>query len=186
MKRKSKEVAAYFQALTPERREALEAVKALILEPAPGVEETMRYRMPTYEYSDGDMLCALASQKQYMSLYMDPPVVEQYREELQGLSVGKSCIRFRKLEALPTIRIACVCSAPTARARSIRSTYSLIEQRSSRLPLDFSLCSCYTGYSDSVNHCIAITSLSQAVGAGIHRMPLEIQVQIQEAGRPLL
>jgi uncharacterized protein YdhG (YjbR/CyaY superfamily) len=105
MRDKSKEVAAYFQALTLERRTALEVVRALILEAAPGVTETMRYRMPTYEY-DGDMLCALASQKQYMSLYMDPPVVERHREELKGLSVGKSCIRFRKLEALPleTIR----------------------------------------------------------------------------------
>ena len=106
MKRKSKEVAAYLDALTPERRAALEAVRALILEAAPDVNETMRYRMPTYEYTDDDMLCALASQKQYMSLYMDPLVVERHREELKGLSVGKSCIRFRKLEALPleTIR----------------------------------------------------------------------------------
>ena len=85
MKRKSKDVAAYFEALTPERREALEAVRALILEAAPDVNETMKYRMPTYEYSD-DMLCALASQKHYMSLYMDPPVVQRHREELEGLT----------------------------------------------------------------------------------------------------
>ena len=106
MKRKSNEVFAYFDALTPERREALEVVRALVLEAAPEINETMKYRMPTYEYGDDDVLCALASQKQYMSLYMDPPVVEQHREELKGLSVGKSCIRFRKLQALPldTIR----------------------------------------------------------------------------------
>ena len=36
-----------------------------------------------------------------MSLYMDPKLVEKHREELVGLDVGKSCIRFRKLEQLP-------------------------------------------------------------------------------------
>jgi uncharacterized protein YdhG (YjbR/CyaY superfamily) len=46
-------------------------------------------------------LCALASQKHYMSLYMDAQLVEQHRAELAGLSVGKSCIRFKKLEDLP-------------------------------------------------------------------------------------
>ena len=56
--------------------------------------------MPTYEY-EGEALCAFASQKHYMSLYMEPELVERHREELAGLSVGKSCIRFRKLGKLP-------------------------------------------------------------------------------------
>ncbi len=46
-------------------------------------------------------MCALASQKQYMSLYMDTSLVEKYRQELAGLDVGKSCIRFKRLEDLP-------------------------------------------------------------------------------------
>ena len=62
--------------------------------------ETIKYRMPTYEYGDG-VLCAFASQKHYMSLYMDTDIVEKHREELTGLSIGKSCIRFKKMDQLP-------------------------------------------------------------------------------------
>ena len=47
----------YFDQLPVQRREALEAVRALILELAPHARETMRYRMPTYELDD--VLCAL-------------------------------------------------------------------------------------------------------------------------------
>jgi uncharacterized protein YdhG (YjbR/CyaY superfamily) len=90
----------YLAELGPERRAALTALRSAILATVPGAAETMKYRMPTYEYA-GDVLCAFASQKQYMSLYMDTDLVEKHRGELAGLSVGKSCIRFRKLEKLP-------------------------------------------------------------------------------------
>jgi uncharacterized protein YdhG (YjbR/CyaY superfamily) len=107
------EVEAYFAALVQDRRVALEEVRALILDVAPEAEETMWYRMPTYKVNGvhGDfapnVLCALASQKQYMSLYMDPRLVKEHRQELAGLSLGKSCIRFKRLEDLPmeTVRL---------------------------------------------------------------------------------
>lgn len=94
------EVDTYLDSLEPERRVALEELRALVLEEVPAATETMKYRMPTYEY-EGGVLCAFASQKHYMSLYMDIGLVEKHRAELAGLDVGKSCIRFRKLEKLP-------------------------------------------------------------------------------------
>ena len=97
---KSKEVNAYIQEQDPERRTALERLRKLVLETVPDVVETMEYRMPTYDYA-GDMLCAFASQKHYMSLYMDTEVVDKHKNQLQGLDIGKSCIRFKRLEALP-------------------------------------------------------------------------------------
>ena len=96
----SQQVEDYLAGLEPDRREALAQLREVVLEEAPEAVETMKYRMPTYEYQDG-VLCAFASQKQYMSLYMDTDVVAQHRAELEGLSVGKSCIRFRKLDKLP-------------------------------------------------------------------------------------
>jgi uncharacterized protein YdhG (YjbR/CyaY superfamily) len=90
----------YLYELEPGRREALIELRALILAVVPDAVETMKYRMPTYEYGAG-VLCAFASQKQYMSLYMETNAVAQHRQDLRGLSVGKSCIRFRKLEQLP-------------------------------------------------------------------------------------
>ena len=102
---KSQEVEEYLAGLDPDRRDALSALRTIVLDESPGAVETMRYRMPTYEYQGG-VLCAFASQKQYMSLYMEPDLVEQHRGDLDGLSVGKSCIRFRRLDKLPieTIR----------------------------------------------------------------------------------
>ena len=102
----SPNVDRYLEDLPPERREALSQVRALVLQTAPGAEETMRYRMPTYEVGD-QVLCSFASQKHYMSLYMDVDLVERYRGDLAGLDVGKSCIRFRRIEDLPldTVRL---------------------------------------------------------------------------------
>ena len=96
----SQGVEEYLAGLDPDRRDALSALRTIVLDEASGAVETMRYRMPTYEYRGG-MLCAFASQKQYMSLYMEPDIVEQHRVDLEGLNVGKSCIRFRRLDRLP-------------------------------------------------------------------------------------
>lgn len=56
----------YIQALTPNRREALQQVRQLIFETVPEIKETMQYRMPTYKLDE--VVCALASQKDYISL----------------------------------------------------------------------------------------------------------------------
>jgi uncharacterized protein YdhG (YjbR/CyaY superfamily) len=97
----------YLDRLEPERRQALTELRSLVLETVPGAVETLRYKMPTYE-RDGEVLCAFASQKRYMSLYMDVDLVEKHRDELAGLDVGKSCIRFRRLEQLPMDRIVSI------------------------------------------------------------------------------
>lgn len=98
---------AYLAALPPDRQNALKVLRELILQVAPEAEETMRYRMPTYEIG-GRMFCAMASQKHYLSLYADPETVARHAGALAHLSLGKSCIRFKRLEDLPmeTIRAA--------------------------------------------------------------------------------
>ena len=100
MSQNNKKVEAYLGGLPPERREALEKLREVVRAAAPEASETMRYNMPTYELG-GEVVCAFASQKHYMSLYMDTEIVAQHKGELEHLNVGKSCIRFRKLEKLP-------------------------------------------------------------------------------------
>jgi uncharacterized protein YdhG (YjbR/CyaY superfamily) len=100
MSRKNPDVDEYMEKLEPRRRDALAQLRSLIVTTAPDAIETMRYKMPTYEYGDG-VLCAFASQKQYMSLYMEVAVVEEQKAALAGLNIGKSCIRFTSLEKLP-------------------------------------------------------------------------------------
>ncbi len=90
----------YMLSLEENRRQALSIVRQLILENAPNAKELMNYGMPAYELNG--MLCAFASQKNYMSLYMlNTPVLEKYKAKLGKLSVGKGCIRFKKIEDLP-------------------------------------------------------------------------------------
>ena len=100
MTNKTQEVDNYLEELDPQRRAALTQVRSLILETVPDALESMKYRMPTYDYG-GAMLCEFASQKHYVSLYMDTALVDKHREELKHLDLGKSCIRFKSIDQLP-------------------------------------------------------------------------------------
>jgi hypothetical protein len=112
---------AYIADLPLERREAVAEVRKVILDSLPpGYEEGMQYGMISYHvplerYPDtynGEALglAALASQKAYMSLYLlglycDPETEQWFRERFASsgkkLNMGKSCVRFRKLDDLP-------------------------------------------------------------------------------------
>jgi len=96
----SPEVDTYLMNLPADRQDALMQVRRLIQETVPEAEEIIRYKMPAYIY-DEHIVCAFASQKHYMSLYVDVELLAKYREELSGIkNLGKSCIRFRRIEAL--------------------------------------------------------------------------------------
>jgi len=94
------EVDRYLDGLDPVSRESLGALRALIREVVPEAVESMRYRMPTYEFK-GNPLCGFAARKKYMSLYIHTRLFEKYKDRLQGLDMGKECIRFRRLDELP-------------------------------------------------------------------------------------
>lgn len=118
---KAMTVDAYLATLADDRREAIAKVREVILARLPaGYEEGMQYGMigyyvPLARFPDtynGQPLgvAALASQKQYMSLYLnavygDPEVeawfVERYRASGKKLDMGKSCVRFKTLADLP-------------------------------------------------------------------------------------
>ena len=118
---KAKTVNGYLAELLPERREAIEAVRKVILDHLPdGFEETLQFGMIAYviplerypeTYNKQPLqYAALASQKNYMSLYLmniygDPETqqwfVDEYRASGKKLDMGKSCVRFNKLEDLP-------------------------------------------------------------------------------------
>lgn len=91
-------VSEYLNKLPEDRKKIIEDVRKLIKMTHPEIEETMHYKMPTYILND-EILCALASQKQYMALYIMPhDLLKDFREELEKYDCGKSCIRFKKLE----------------------------------------------------------------------------------------
>jgi len=90
----------------------MEFLHKFILETAPKLKPNFIYNMPgygsfTYKNYKKEILdwpiIALASQKNYISLYIcavdsGEYIAEKYKSELGKVSVGKSCIRFKKLE----------------------------------------------------------------------------------------
>ena len=114
-------VEEYLTELTPERREAMETMRKLILDNLPpGFEEIMQFGMigyviPLERYPDtynkqALQNVALASQKNYMSIYLmnvygDSETAQWFEEEYRAsgkkLNMGKSCVRFKKPEDLP-------------------------------------------------------------------------------------
>ena len=126
MQSTAKTVDEYIAELSQERQQDIRAVRKMILENLPdGYEEVMNWGMITYQvplfvYSDTYnrkplMYAALASQKNHMavylsSIYADEGRREQFEKEyrLTGkrYDVGKSCVRFKKLDDLPLLVIA--------------------------------------------------------------------------------
>ena len=121
MRSKATSVETYLAELPEERRAAIIRVRETILTNLPeGYEEAMNWGMITYQvpletYPDtynGQplMMAALASQKNHMAVYLtgiymreeDREAFESaYRATGKRFDVGKSCVRFRKLEDLP-------------------------------------------------------------------------------------
>ncbi len=130
MQSKATTVDAYLQSLPPERREALNGVRDVILKNLDGkYKEGMQYGMigyyvPHSVYPKGYHcdpkqplpFAALGSQKNYMSLHLMSvyfgsaddragKYAEWFREAWgrtgKKLDMGKACIRFKKLQDLP-------------------------------------------------------------------------------------
>ncbi len=95
-----REVQDYIDALPAKRADAFHYVRDRLLQ-IDDVIEAFDYSMPTYSIGKRKLF-ALASQKNHVSLYvMHVEVLDLVREELAGLSLGKSCVRFTKTEQIP-------------------------------------------------------------------------------------
>jgi hypothetical protein len=111
---KAKSVDEYFDELPVERKEPLLFLHKFIQKVAPSLKPNFVYNMPGYgsfKYTNSKKevldwpTIALASQKNYMSLYVcsidkGEYLAEKYKNNLGKVSVGKSCIRFKKLSDL--------------------------------------------------------------------------------------
>lgn len=97
MQSKAATISDYLDELPPDRRAALSQLRGLIHRVAPdNTAEAMQYGLPAF----GD-LCALASQKNYMSLYVcEGDLVQAHLAQLGKVSCGKGCIRFKRLSDL--------------------------------------------------------------------------------------
>jgi uncharacterized protein YdhG (YjbR/CyaY superfamily) len=97
----------YIAALDEPRRSEIAELDALIRSVAPDLEPDIYSGMlgyGTYHYKyesgrEGDApIVALASRARYISLYANVGVADRHRDELPRADIGKSCIRFKRLE----------------------------------------------------------------------------------------
>ena len=124
----------YLGSLPDDRRDAIERVRDVILANLDaGFEEAMNWGMITYQvpletYPDtynGQplMFASLASQKNHMAVYLmsvysdhvtATEFEEAYRATGKKFDMGKSCVRFRRLEDLPLDLIGSTIAATSA------------------------------------------------------------------------
>lgn len=111
---KAATVKEYLAAVPTERKELIGFLHSFIQKTVPTLRPHFAYNMlgygsfPYVNYKKEKIewpVIALANQKQYVSLYVCAVVdgkyaAETHNKELGKVSVGKSCIRFKKLEDL--------------------------------------------------------------------------------------
>ena len=120
MQSNAKTVEQYISELPPERKQAIDKVRQIVLENLPeGYEETMNWGMICYEvplktypntYNKKPLMyAAMASQRNHMAVYLSGIYISEkeredfekaYRATGKRCDVGKSCVRFRKLDDL--------------------------------------------------------------------------------------
>jgi hypothetical protein len=121
MKGEATTIDEYLEGLPGERRQAIKAVRQIILKHLPkGYEECVQYGMigyvvPLTEFPAGYLnrkteplpFACLASQKNYMSLYLmsvygdaESSFRKEYKDSGKKLDMGKSCVRFKNVDDL--------------------------------------------------------------------------------------
>lgn len=126
---KASDVSQYLKELPADRREAIAAIRQVVLDNIdPDIDEIMSYGMIGYHvslraYPDGYHCdptmplpyVSLASQKNHMAiymmgLYMDAEdtawFADAWRATGKKLDMGKSCVRFKKLDDVPLAVLA--------------------------------------------------------------------------------
>ena len=88
----------YYNAIPKDRLEDMLTLQKLIIEFFPNMVEDMAYKLPTYSFQNLK-ICAIANQKNYMSLYiMNYDLLDNFKEKLNAFNCVKSCITFKKMD----------------------------------------------------------------------------------------
>lgn len=110
----AKTVQGYLAAVPKDRKETIELLHEFIQKSAPTLKAHFAHNMLgygsfLYKNHKGDMIewptVALANQKNYISIYVcaienGEYIAEMYKAKLGKVSVGRSCIRFKKNDDL--------------------------------------------------------------------------------------
>lgn len=96
---KAASVDDFLQEVSPDRRPALDRLRALCRETFGAEHERMAFGMPAYGDPKAPWI-AFNSQKQHIALYAGQGAIDRFGDRLDGASFGKGCIRWRRPEKM--------------------------------------------------------------------------------------
>jgi uncharacterized protein YdhG (YjbR/CyaY superfamily) len=95
-----KKIDAYLAKLDPDKRAALEHLRALVRQAAPEAEEAMVYGVPGFKL-DGGLVCYAAHAAHCGFYPMSPVVIAAMKAELAGFETAKGTVRFTPDKPIP-------------------------------------------------------------------------------------
>jgi uncharacterized protein YdhG (YjbR/CyaY superfamily) len=89
----------YIAGFSPEVRTILEKMRATIRRAAPGAQEAIKYRMPTFTLHGN--LVHFAAFKNHIGFYPVPTAIEQFKQELSAYKGAKGSVQFPLDQPIP-------------------------------------------------------------------------------------
>ncbi len=97
--KKFKDVDGYIGHAPQNIQVELKKLRAAIKQTVPNAEEKISYGMPYYGYKG--RLIYFAYAKTHIGLYIPPPIIQDYKDDLQKYQTAVSTVRFPLGEPLP-------------------------------------------------------------------------------------
>jgi uncharacterized protein YdhG (YjbR/CyaY superfamily) len=101
--KKPTSVSEYISSFPKEIQVRLKEMRSAIKSAAPKAEEKISYSMPYYGYKG--RLAYFSAAKKHIGLYVMPPTVQDFKEELKGYETAKATIKFPLDKKLPSTLI---------------------------------------------------------------------------------
>lgn len=95
-----KDIDEYIAGFPKDVQEIMQKIRATIKKAAPGIEETIAYKMPTFNLN-GRYLVYFAGHKKHIGFYPAPIGIEEFKEEIAPYESGKGTLQFPLDEPIP-------------------------------------------------------------------------------------
>ncbi len=95
----------YIAECSPEVQAILQQIRAVIRQSAPGAQEAMKYRLPTFTLM-GRNLVHFGAFKNHIGFYPTPSGTAKFKEELSAYQGAKGSVRFPLSKPIPYDLIA--------------------------------------------------------------------------------
>lgn len=94
-----RDIDEYIAGFPADVRKLLERIRRTIRKAAPGAEEAIRYRIPTFTLNGN--LVHFAAYKEHIGFYPAPTGIERFKRELSAYGSGKGTLKFPLDEPIP-------------------------------------------------------------------------------------